>query len=158
MSNKKSSHLDAQGQISMVDVGNKNETGRIARAAGVLEALPETVEAIWNRNLPKGDAITAAKLAGIQAAKQTSNLIPMCHQLLLNRVDLQFERTDRGIGITSEVRLTGKTGAEMEALTAVTVAGLTLYDMAKSVQKDMVLSQVHLQYKDGGKSGRYEKR
>ena len=141
----------------MVDVGTKATTQRIARAYAHLNARAETVEAIWAGTLPKGDALTTAKIAGIQAAKQTPQLIPMCHHLLLDLVDITFEKTPKGIGLQSEVRLTGKTGAEMEALTAVTVAALTLYDMAKSVQKDMVLSDAYVTHKAGGKSGIYEK-
>ena len=152
---KKSSHLDDQGNIQMVDVSHKNDTVRIARACATLMAQPETIEAIWSQSLPKGDALTTAKIAGIQAAKQTAHLIPMCHSLLLNKVDVQFERTSDGIVIQSEIKLSGKTGAEMEALVAVSIAGLTLYDMAKSVQKDMVLTQTRLLYKEGGKSGIY---
>jgi cyclic pyranopterin phosphate synthase len=156
MIQKKSSHLDAEGQLKMVDVGEKKVTQRTARAAALLIATPETVEAIWSHQLPKGDALTTAKIAGIQAAKQTSHLIPMCHTLLLDMVDLSFERTSEGIQIQSEVRLSGKTGAEMEALSAVTVAALTLYDMAKSVQKDMIITNARLVFKDGGKSGTYQ--
>jgi cyclic pyranopterin phosphate synthase len=156
MIQKKSSHLDDEGNINMVDVGEKKVTTRIARAAAELTATPETIEAIWSHQLPKGDALTTAKIAGIQAAKQTANLIPMCHTLLLDKVDVSFERTSHGIQLQSEVRLSGKTGAEMEALSAVTIAALTLYDMAKSVQKDMVITNARLVYKDGGKSGRYE--
>lgn len=156
MTQKKSSHLDDEGNINMVDVGEKKVTTRIARAAAELMATPETVEAIWSHQLPKGDALITAKIAGIQAAKQTASLIPMCHTLLLDKVDISFERTSSGIQLQSEVRLSGKTGAEMEALSAVTIAALTLYDMAKSVQKDMSITNARLVYKDGGKSGRYE--
>ena len=156
MVTKKSSHLDDQGNIQMVDVSHKNDTVRIARACATLMAKPETIEAIWSQALPKGDALTTAKIAGIQAAKQTAQLIPMCHTLHLNKVDVQFERASDGIVIQSEIKLSGKTGAEMEALVAVSIAGLTLYDMAKSVQKDMVLTQTRLLYKEGGKSGIYQ--
>ena len=158
MTQKKSSHLDDEGNIKMVDVGTKAVTQRIARAYAHLNANPDTVEAIWSGTLPKGDALTTAKIAGIQAAKQTPQLIPMCHHLLLDLVDITFEKTAKGIGLQSEVRLTGKTGAEMEALTAVTIAALTLYDMAKSVQKDMVLCDAYVTHKAGGKSGSYEKK
>ena len=156
MTQKKSSHLDDEGNIKMVDVGTKAVTQRIARAYAHLNANPDTVEAIWSGTLPKGDALTTAKIAGIQAAKQTPQLIPMCHTLHLNKVDVHFERASDGIVIQSEIKLSGKTGAEMEALVAVSIAGLTLYDMAKSVQKDMVLTQTRLLYKEGGKSGIYQ--
>ena len=158
MTQKKSSHLDDEGNIKMVNVGSKAITQRIARAYAHLNANPDTVEAIWAGNLPKVDALTTAKIAGIQAAKQTPQLIPMCHHLLLDLVDITFEKTDNGIGLQSEVRLTGKTGAEMEALTAVTIAALTLYDMAKSVQKDMVICDACVTHKAGGKSGSYDKK
>ncbi len=157
MAQKQSSHLDNEGNIKMVDVGTKATTQRIAKATAHLSANPETVEAIWSDTLPKGDALTTAKIAGIQAAKQTAQLIPMCHHLLLDMVDITFEKSPTGITLHSEVRLSGKTGAEMEALTAVTIAALTLYDMAKSVQKDMVLNQAFVSYKSGGKSGLYKK-
>ena len=116
MVQKQSSHLDNEGNIKMVDVGAKATTQRIAKATAHLSASPETVEAIWSDTLPKGDALTTAKIAGIQAAKQTAQLIPMCHHLLLDMVDITFEKSSTGIALQSEVRLSGKTGAEMEAL------------------------------------------
>jgi len=153
MNTKMPSHLDANGHAKMVDIGEKSDTARMARATAKLLANPETIQAIWHKDLKKGDALTTAQIAGIQAAKKTADLIPMCHTLLLNVVEINFERAQDGIVIQSEVKLTGKTGAEMEALTAVTVAGLTLYDMAKSIQKDMILTDTRLIYKSGGKSG-----
>ena len=139
----------------MVDVSGKDPTARRARAAGFLRMAPATVQLVRQLQLPKGNPVEAARIAGILAAKQTHLLIPMCHPLPLSFVDVQVTLQETGWEITAEVRCLGETGVEMEALTAVTVAGLTLYDMCKAVDKTMVLENVRLIEKRGGKSGSF---
>jgi cyclic pyranopterin monophosphate synthase len=148
-------HLDEQGKVQMVGVGAKADTERIAVAKGEIHMRPETLRLIVQKELPKGDVLTTAQLAGIMAAKQTPNLIPLCHPLLLTQIEVAFEiDADRcAIEITATVRTRGKTGVEMEALTAVSVAALTLYDMAKAVEKGMHIQNIRLIRKSGGKSG-----
>jgi cyclic pyranopterin phosphate synthase len=148
-------HLDEQGNVQMVDVGPKTDTERLAMAKGEVHMRPETLRLIVQEELPKGDVLTTAQLAGIMAAKQTPNLIPLCHPLLLTCVDVAFEihEPSSKIEITATVRTRGKTGVEMEALTAVSVAALTLYDMAKAVEKGMRIQNIRLIRKSGGKSG-----
>jgi len=148
-------HLDEQGNVRMVDVGAKADTERVAVARGEVHMRPETLRLIVQEELPKGDVLTTAQLAGIMAAKQTPNLIPLCHPLLLTQIDVAFEIDERAskIVITATVRTRGKTGVEMEALTAVSVAALTLYDMAKAVEKGMRITDIRLIRKSGGKSG-----
>jgi cyclic pyranopterin phosphate synthase len=148
-------HVDERGNVHMVDVGPKADTERFAVAKGEVHMHPETLRLIVRDALPKGDVLTTAQLAGIMAAKQTPNLIPLCHPLLLTQVEVGFE-IDEGasvIEIVATVRTRGKTGVEMEALTAVSVAALTLYDMAKAVEKTMRITNVRLARKSGGKSG-----
>ena len=148
-------HLDAEGHVQMVDVGRKPDTERVAVARGEVLMRPETLRLIAEGSLPKGDVLTTAQLAGILAAKQTPNLIPLCHPLLLTKVDVAFEIDEEAsrIEITATVRTRGKTGVEMEALTAVSVAALTIYDMAKAVEKSMRIHDIRLVRKSGGKSG-----
>jgi cyclic pyranopterin phosphate synthase len=148
-------HLDAKGRVQMVDVGSKPDTERVAVARGEVLMQPQTLQLIAAGGLPKGDVLTTAQLAGIMAAKQTPNLIPLCHPLLLTEVEVTFEIDERAsrIEITATVRTRGKTGVEMEALTAVSVAALTIYDMAKAVEKGMRIHNVRLVRKSGGKSG-----
>ena len=148
-------HVDEQGNVRMVDVGAKADTERVAVARGEVHMRPETLRLIVQEQLPKGDVLTTAQLAGIMAAKQTPNLIPLCHPLLLTQVDVAFEIDEEAskIEITATVRTRGKTGVEMEALTAVSVAALTLYDMAKAVEKGMHIQNIRLIRKSGGKSG-----
>lgn len=149
------SHIDAEGHIRMVDVGAKPDTERVAVARGEVHMLPETLRLIVEDGLPKGDVLTTAQLAGVMAAKQTAHLIPLCHPLLLTKIDIEFE-VDEGasrILVTATVRTRGKTGVEMEALTAVSVAALTIYDMAKAVEKTMRITDIRLVSKTGGKSG-----
>jgi cyclic pyranopterin phosphate synthase len=148
-------HVDEQGSVQMVDVGDKADTERVAIAKGEVHMRPETLRLIVQDELPKGDVLTTAQLAGIMAAKQTHNLIPLCHPLLLTKVDVAFEVDERAsaIEITATVRTRGKTGVEMEALTAVSIAALTLYDMAKAVEKGMRMTDIRLISKSGGKSG-----
>ena len=151
----KLSHLDEDGKAKMVDVGHKDNTERVARAQATVCLNAATFEQL--NELKKGDPYQAARIAGIQAAKKTSDLIPLCHPLLLTYIDIDCE-TDREnscIRITSEVRCTGKTGVEMEALTAVSTAALTFYDMCKAVDKGITITGIHLLEKSGGRSGHY---
>lgn len=138
------SHLDPHGGARMVDVGAKPVSSRRAVAEGRLTCAPATIELLRARALPKGDVLTVAKIAGIQAAKQTGALIPLCHPLALDAVDLEFAVESDGIAIRATVNSTGRTGVEMEALTAVAVAGLTLYDMCKAVDKGMSLGGIRV--------------
>jgi cyclic pyranopterin phosphate synthase len=140
----KFSHLDAKGRAQMVDVGAKPDSVRLAVAEGRLTCARATVRQLKARALPKGDVLTVAKIAGIQAAKATSTLIPLCHPLALTAVDIEFSIHSGGIGIRATVRTTGKTGVEMEALTAVAVAALTIYDMCKAVDKAMSIGGIHV--------------
>ena len=152
-------HLDAQGQAHMVDVGAKAETEREAIAAGRVMMQPATLALLRAGNLPKGDVLGTARVAGIMAAKRTSELIPLCHPLLLTKVSVEFEFDEdaSAVEITATVRCRGQTGVEMEALTAVSVAALTIYDMAKAVERGMVISDIRLLEKRGGKSGVWER-
>jgi cyclic pyranopterin phosphate synthase len=150
-------HLDTQGQAQMVDVSAKATTVRTAVAAGQMRMRPETLAAIQAGNAPKGDVLGTARLAGIMAAKQTANLIPLCHPLPLQKVEVQITPDPDlpGYQIQAEVRIKAETGVEMEALTAVSVAALTLYDMAKALEKSMQIEAIRLVSKTGGKSGDY---
>jgi cyclic pyranopterin phosphate synthase len=150
-------HIDESGRAKMVDVGQKPDTERVAVAGGSVVMRPETLQLIIEGNVKKGDVLTVAQLAGVMAAKRTSELIPLCHPLLLNHISVTCtpNPAESRIDIEATVRLTGKTGVEMEALTAVTVAGLTIYDMAKAVDRSMRLTDVHLLAKSGGRSGDY---
>ncbi|XID92883.1 cyclic pyranopterin monophosphate synthase MoaC [Paenibacillaceae bacterium WGS1546] len=149
-------HFNEQGRARMVDVTGKADTARVAVAEGTVTMAPETLRRIRDRSVAKGDVLAVAQIAGIQAAKKTSDWIPMCHPLPLAGVDIRF--ADDGadtLKITAEVKTTGKTGVEMEALTAVSAAALTVYDMCKALQKDMVIGEIKLLAKTGGKSGDY---
>jgi len=150
-------HLDRQGQAQMVDVSAKQPTVREAIASGRLKMQANTLAAIQTGNAPKGDVLGTARLAGIMAAKQTSNLIPLCHPLPLQKVEVQIipDTELPGYQIIATVRTKAETGVEMEALTAVSVAALTLYDMAKALEKSMQIEAIHLVSKTGGKSGDY---
>lgn len=151
-------HLGAQGEANMVDVGEKAETTRTAVAEGFVSMLPETLATILAGNAKKGDVLGAARIAGIMAAKKTHELIPLCHPLLLTKVAVEIEpdRALPGLKVTALARVTGKTGVEMEALTAASVACLTIYDMAKAADRAMTISGVRLVEKTGGKSGDYK--
>ncbi len=138
------SHLDEEGAARMVDVGDKAVIRRTATAAGSVSMSPGTIEALRDKALPKGDALNTAKIAGIMAAKRTPDLIPLCHGLNLTSIDLEFTVKDEGVGILAIARASDRTGVEMEALTAVSVAALTLYDMCKAVDKGMVIGDVKL--------------
>ena len=151
-------HLDEAGRARMVDVGAKDVTERVAVARGRVTMQPETLRLIAAGNMPKGDVLAVAQIAGVMAAKRTSDLIPLCHPLLLNQVVVTCapNAAENCIDIEAAVRVSGKTGVEMEALTAVTIAGLTLYDMAKAVDRGMQLTDVRLVRKSGGRSGTWE--
>jgi len=151
-------HLGAKGEANMVDVGDKAETTRTAIAEGFVTMQPETLEMILAGDAKKGDVLGTARIAGIMAAKKTHELIPLCHPLLLTKVAVEIEpdRTLPGLKVTALARVTGKTGVEMEALTAASVACLTIYDMAKAADRGMVISGIRLVEKTGGKSGNYK--
>jgi cyclic pyranopterin phosphate synthase len=151
----KLTHVDADGKVEMVDVGSKSETVRTAVAQGEVKMKPETLKLISEGASKKGDVLTVAKIAGIQGAKRTFELIPLCHPLALSHIDIDLELDGSipGVRITATTSVNGKTGVEMEALTAVSVAALTIYDMAKAVEKTMVIQKVRLLEKHGGQSG-----
>lgn len=152
------SHLDSQGQAHMVDVGDKAETARTAIAEGSVVMQAATLAIVRDGDAKKGDVLGTARLAGIMAAKRAHELIPLCHPLLLTKiaVDLSIDEALPGVRVRAEVRLTGKTGVEMEALTAVSVACLTVYDMVKAVDRGMRIEAIQLVHKSGGKSGAYD--
>ncbi|MBN7805334.1 cyclic pyranopterin monophosphate synthase MoaC [Agrobacterium rosae] len=151
-------HIGASGEAHMVDVGDKAETTRVAVAEGFVKMKPETLSLIRDGNAKKGDVIGTARLAGIMAAKQTSNLIPLCHPLMLTKVSVDISEDDAlpGLRVQATVKLSGKTGVEMEALTAVSIACLTIYDMAKAADKGMEIGSIRLLEKTGGKSGHFK--
>ncbi|MBT5841282.1 MAG: cyclic pyranopterin monophosphate synthase MoaC [Rhodospirillaceae bacterium] len=151
-------HIDADGNAVMVDVSDKDVTERIAVAAGSVVMAPETLSLISGGDVKKGDVLSVAQLAGIMGAKRTPDLIPLCHPLNLNSVsvELSIDAARHAVDITASCKLTGKTGVEMEALTAVSVAALTVYDMVKAVDRSMVISNIRLVHKSGGKSGVYD--
>ena len=151
-------HLNAQGRAVMVDVTEKTPSCRTATAEAAVLCAPETVAAIRSGGVQKGDVLAVAQVAGIQAAKRTWELIPLCHPLPLTGVDIAFELTDAAVKITATVRCTGPTGVEMEALTAVSAAALTVYDMCKAVQKDMVVTDIRLLEKSGGVHGDFHRK
>lgn len=148
-------HLDPQGHARMVDIGGKQATARVATASGRIRMSAEALAAIRSGTVPKGDVLAAARIAGIMAAKKTAELIPLCHPLALDAVELDFSVHDDAVRATATASLTGRTGVEMEALTAVSVALLTIYDMAKAIDKAMVIEDVRLTAKSGGKSGEW---
>ena len=152
------SHTDARGRARMVDVGGKGETERSARAQALLTLQPATLEAIRENRLRKGDVLTAARLAGIQAAKRTAELIPLCHPLRLTSIRIEIEPIGGALRIESEVRACDRTGVEMEALTAAAVAALTVYDMCKAIDRGMSITELCLLEKRGGRSGVYLRR
>jgi len=157
MSEPKLSHLNARGEANMVDVAEKDATTRTARAEGFVAMLPETLDLLERGEAKKGDVLATARIAGIMAAKRTPELIPLCHALALSKVSVDFTptRTPPGLHVTSFVKVDGKTGVEMEALTAVSIACLTVYDMLKAVDKGMSFSGIRLMEKTGGRSGTY---
>lgn len=152
------SHVDDQGRVRMVDTGGKAITQRHAVASARVLMKPETVSALRERRTPKGDPLEAARLAGIMAAKRTAELIPLCHSLPLTHADVQASLEDDGVSLTAEVSTNAQTGVEMEALTAVSVAALTVYDMCKALEKGMTITEIRLESKTGGKSGDYTRK
>ncbi len=151
-------HFDSRGASRMVDVGGKDVTARMARASAVVRMAPETLTLVRDRRLSKGDVLEVARLAGIMAAKQTGALIPLCHPLPLDSVELDFSFPDAAsVAIEAVARVTARTGVEMEALTAVSVAALTIYDMCKAVDRSMVVERIQLEEKLGGRSGHYRR-
>ena len=153
----KLTHFDNSGNARMVDVSEKNETARVAVAVSKIKVSRETLELIENGKIGKGDVLGVARIAGIMASKQTSNLIPMCHPLMLTscNIDYEIDEINSNIKILATVKIVGKTGVEMEALTAATVSALTIYDMCKAIDKRMVIEGTHLLKKTGGKSGEF---
>ncbi|MBA4163414.1 MAG: cyclic pyranopterin monophosphate synthase MoaC [Erythrobacter sp.] len=152
---KRLTHLDESGAAHMVDVGGKAETVRKAVASGVIRMSARALAAIKAGNAPKGDVLGTARVAGIMAAKRTAELIPLCHPLALDAVTVDFEFVEDGVHVTASASLYGRTGVEMEALTATSVALLTIYDMAKALDKGMVIGEIRLIEKLGGKSGHW---
>lgn len=150
-------HFNEQGHAKMVDVTDKGVTHRTASAAGTIYMNPETIAAVRSGGISKGDVLSVAQVAGIMAAKRTSEIIPMCHPLMLSGIDIRFAVNQNSIDIFSEVRCHGETGVEMEAMTAVSAAALTIYDMCKALQKDMTISNIRLLKKTGGVRGNYER-
>ena len=151
-------HLNDEGRARMVDVSGKEATFRTATAAGTVRMRPDVAEAIRTGGIKKGDVLAVAQVAAIMAAKRTHELIPMCHPLMLTGADVSFTLGERAVDIRATVRCRGETGVEMEALTAVSAAALTIYDMCKALQKDMVVSDIRLLEKTGGKSGDYSRK
>ncbi len=155
---KKLTHVNSSGEARMVDISQKGDTEREAVARGRVTMQPATLEQIKTAGLKKGDVLAAARIAGIMAAKKTPDLIPLCHPILLSNITVDFDLSaDDTVEITARVKSTGKTGVEMEALVAVSVAALTIYDMGKSVDRGMTISEIHLESKTGGKSGTYRR-
>ncbi|GAB7555649.1 cyclic pyranopterin monophosphate synthase MoaC [Novosphingobium sp. 11B] len=154
--NKSLTHIDPDGNARMVDVGAKAETQRIAVAAGRISMSADALAAIRAGNAPKGDVLGTARIAGIMAAKRTADLIPMCHPLPLDAVNLDFAFEDNAIRVIAKASLTGRTGVEMEAITAASIALVTIYDMAKALDKGMVIGDIRLVEKIGGKSGHWK--
>ena len=152
-------HFDDTGRARMVDVTEKGETVRVATARGAVRMKPSTLELIEQGRVAKGDVLAVAQVAGIMAAKLTPDLIPMCHPLAITGVDMRLElnREESSVEISATVRLAGRTGVEMEALTAVSVAALTVYDMCKAVDREMIIDQIRLMHKTGGKSGEFRR-
>ena len=155
----KLSHVNSSGEAKMVDISLKGETVREAVAKGSVMMQPATLEQVKNASLKKGDVLAVARIAGIMAAKKVPDFIPLCHMIPIDSITIDFDLTKADcIGITSTVKSTGRTGVEMEALTAVTVAALTIYDMCKAVEKGMTITDIYLETKTGGKSGAYHRK
>ncbi len=156
---KRLTHVDRHGHARMVDISEKDETRREAVARGTVTMQPVTLRMIQKGRVPKGDVLAAARLAGVMAAKRVPDLIPLCHSLLLSSAEVEFTPVEKAgrLDIESRVKVTGRTGAEMEALAAVAMAALTVYDMCKAVDKEMVIGSIRLVAKTGGKSGVYRR-
>ncbi len=155
---QKLSHFDEQGKIKMVDVSAKETTSRRAVASAKVLMNAETIETLRNQTNPKGNPFEIARIAGIMAAKKTSELIPLCHQINLSKADVRAEITDFGVFLEAEAKTNSQTGVEIEALTAVSVAALTIFDMCKAVQKDIVITEIQVESKSGGKSGDFRRK
>lgn len=154
---KQFSHLDDEGRVKMVDTTAKQVTSRRARASGRVLMSSETLSALREHRTPKGDPLETARIAGIMAAKRTAELIPLCHPLPVTHIDVQASLEENGVALTAEVATNAQTGVEMEALTAVSVAALTVYDMCKALEKGMTITDIRLEHKEGGKSGDYQR-
>ncbi|WGS64294.1 cyclic pyranopterin monophosphate synthase MoaC [Marinitoga aeolica] len=150
-------HLDKNGNVKMVDVSEKNITLRIAKAHGKIKMKKETLNAIVSGKVAKGNVLTTAKIAGIMGAKKTSELIPMCHNIFISKIDIEFKINEGNIEIFSMAKTESKTGIEMEALTAVNIAALTIYDMCKAIDREMEITEIYLLEKSGGKSGHFKR-
>lgn len=150
-------HLKGSGEVHMVDVGNKDITDRSAVAECLVTMSERTSEALFGGSLPKGDALASVRLAGIMGAKQTSSLVPLCHPIAIDGIEVLVERSAGGARIEATVRTSGRTGVEMEAMTAVMVAGLALYDMVKGTEREVEIGPIRLLFKDGGRSGEWKR-
>jgi cyclic pyranopterin phosphate synthase len=150
-------HLDENGNVKMVDVSKKDITLRIAKAHGKVKMKKETLDAIVSGKIAKGNVLTTAKIAGIMGAKKTSELIPMCHNIFISKIDIDFKINEDNIEIFSLAKTESKTGIEMEALTAVSIAALTIYDMCKAIDREMEITEIYLLEKSGGKSGHFRR-
>lgn len=157
MSDRELTHLNESGEVHMVDVGHKEATRRVAVAEGLVLMSPDLVERFFTGDLPKGDAAATARIAGITAAKKTSELIPLCHPIPLTSAEISLSSAGHGVRITATVSTTSQTGVEMEAMTAVSVAALTIYDMVKSVERGVTIEAVRLLKKEGGRTGTWER-
>ena len=155
--NDELTHIDENGKAQMVDVGNKEDTKRRATASGKVSMSSETIEALKKQELQKGDVLGVARVAGIQAAKKTSDLIPLCHPLAVNFASVNFRIQESHVEIEATVKTSGKTGVEMEALTACSVTALTIYDMCKAMDKSITIDEIKLLEKTGGKSGNWKR-
>ncbi len=151
-------HINEQGRAKMVDVSEKKETIRVARALAKVLMKESTLKRIKEGGIKKGDVLSVAQVAGIMAAKNTANSIPMCHPIMLSAVNINYQYLENGIKIIAEVKCAGKTGVEMEALTAVSITGLTIYDMCKAIDKEMIITDICLLEKSGGKSGHFRRK
>ncbi len=157
MDGEKLTHLDGEGRLKMVDVGDKEKTARLARVRGEIRMRPETVALIEQNRVAKGNVLEAARLAGIMAAKRTGELIPLCHPLNITAIDIEFTVGQDRVEVEAAARIDDRTGVEMEALTAASLALLTIYDMCKGVDRGMVISELRLMEKRGGRSGVYQR-
>lgn len=157
MSEPRFTHVNEDGEVHMVDVGDKPDTRRTAIATGMVAMSPELVARFFDGDLPKGDAAAVARIAGITGAKRTSDLIPLCHPIALDSVEISLQPGGHGVVITATVSSTGPTGVEMEAMTAVSTAALTIYDMVKGVDRDVTIESVRLQKKEGGRTGTWQR-
>lgn len=157
MSSEKLSHLNEKGEANMVDTSAKEATSRIATASGKVTMKPEVLSAIANGQTPKGDVLATARIAGIMGAKKTSELIPLCHQIALNKVEIDLKIESDGVAILATAKTTDRTGVEMEALTAVSITGLTLIDMIKAMDPHAALRDVQVESKSGGKTGDWQR-